>query len=144
MTDTIESLRRELAEQKQLANELQRDLSTVYNELMRVAPWSESNDMDQVDEMMCGIGGFAMERDQLQREVAELRGELNKWQMVMPNDPFPDKCKMLFGHNARGYVVPYARCVKDRISGSEFCAEHALQQQGQNMEAARTGREGDI
>lgn len=53
-------------------------MNAVYAELQRVAPWSESNDMDWADEMIVGIGLLAQER----ARVAELERELSESQEV--------------------------------------------------------------
>lgn len=43
-------------------------LQAVYAELQQVTPWSESNDMDLADEMICGIGLLAQDLDALRAE----------------------------------------------------------------------------
>lgn len=43
-------------------------MNAVYDELQRVAPWSESNDMDWADEMICGIGLLVQDKQAAERE----------------------------------------------------------------------------
>lgn len=52
-------------------------LQMIYKELQHIAPWSESNDMETVDEIMCGLGLLAQDRDALAAEVGALR---SMWQ----------------------------------------------------------------
>lgn len=51
-------------------------IQMIYAELQHVAPWSESNDMETVDEIMCGIGLLAQSRDAIAAEVKALRETL--------------------------------------------------------------------
>lgn len=65
------------AAQANLAGKRNADLYGIYVELQRVAPWSESNDMDISDEIMCGVGLMAQDRDALTKRIAELEVELS-------------------------------------------------------------------
>lgn len=57
-------------------------MNAVYAELQRVAPWSESNDMDWVDEMLCGISLLAQERDALAEKVKELQDDARRYRFL--------------------------------------------------------------
>lgn len=51
-------------------------LTMIHVELQYHAPWSESNDMDPADEIMCGLGLLVQDRDALIAERDELRAAL--------------------------------------------------------------------
>lgn len=51
-------------------NDFKNQAVTVYARIMEVAPWSESNDMDWIDELHCGLDGLIQERNQLEQKLA--------------------------------------------------------------------------
>lgn len=53
-------------------------LIMIYSELQHHAPWSESNDMDPADEMICGLGLLVQDRDALRAELDALRAAVNE------------------------------------------------------------------
>lgn len=66
--------------------EFSRNFHDFYAEVMRVAPWSESNDMHPVDELMCGIDLLVQDRDELQRRVAELEANDRRYRWLRDSD----------------------------------------------------------
>jgi hypothetical protein len=60
-------------------DELKKDLVSIYGQVMESAPWSESNDMEPVDELACGIGGLIYERDSFQEKAAALDWLEQNW-----------------------------------------------------------------
>lgn len=76
IVDENTQLRQRLQEAK-LKSETSREMLSgfidCYKRLMDAAPWSESNDMDIEDEMMCGLEGLIQERDEVRREVETLQ-----------------------------------------------------------------------
>lgn len=61
LRDKLDSLQKQIHRRANAMNE-------VYAELQRVAPWSESNDMDWADEMICGINLFVQDKQTAERE----------------------------------------------------------------------------
>ncbi len=72
----ISALRREL-------DEVRYSFRTVYDEVRRLAPWSESNDLPALDELLCGIGLLAQDRDEARAEAEMLRKDAERfvWQV---------------------------------------------------------------
>jgi hypothetical protein len=44
----------------------------IWNAVQELSPWSESNDMEWSDEILCGLFGAKVERDQLRKVCDEL------------------------------------------------------------------------
>lgn len=63
----VDAVLKERNELRRTVEEGSKEMKAVWDYLQRVSPWSESNDMDWADEIICGIGG-------LERRIAELEG----------------------------------------------------------------------
>lgn len=50
---------------------LRTDRKTLWDFVQKVSPWSESNDMPWIDEVMCGISLLAQERDALRKRIED-------------------------------------------------------------------------
>lgn len=70
---TVEELQAELDQLKHDWDAFASGTGLIWDELQKIAPWAESNDMDWCDEILCGINiaGQHMEADA--EEIARLK-----------------------------------------------------------------------
>jgi hypothetical protein len=75
-------------------DEARASFRAIYAEVMRIAPWSESNDMRAVDELLCGIGLLAQDRDEARAEAERLRKDAERYRLLRsaPHHTFVTRC----------------------------------------------------
>lgn len=100
-------------------------MNAVYDELQRVAPWSESNDMDWADEMIAGINLLAQERDALAEKVKYWRQRAKSAEGHLPCADIDEAAKAVH-MTSNLSATPWAELRRDQQIACQIAASAAV------------------
>lgn len=69
----LKQTQKDLAQALEFLGEFHTNNELIWRELQRLSPWGESNDMDWIDEIMCGFGGVETRLTEMQAALEACR-----------------------------------------------------------------------